>query len=29
MMGRYYPAPGTPIGTAMVFAYRAARHAAA
>ncbi|TAM92964.1 MAG: FAD-binding protein [Jatrophihabitans sp.] len=29
IMGRFYPAPGSPIGTAMVFAYRAARHVAA
>ncbi|WAX56363.1 FAD-binding protein [Jatrophihabitans cynanchi] len=28
VMGRHYPAPGSPIGTAMVFAYRAARHLA-
>jgi succinate dehydrogenase/fumarate reductase flavoprotein subunit len=28
VMGPFYPAPGTPIGTAMVFAYRAARHLA-
>lgn len=27
--GRHYPAPGSPIGTAMVFAHRAARHAVA
>ena len=26
IMGRFYPAPGSPIGTGMVFAYRAARH---
>jgi 3-oxosteroid 1-dehydrogenase len=28
IMGRYYPAPGSPIGTAMVFAHRAAQHVA-
>lgn len=28
VMGHHYPAPGSPIGTAMVFGYRAARHLA-
>ena len=28
LSGRFYPAPGTPLGTAMVFAYRAAQHMA-
>lgn len=27
VMGRFYPAPGSPIGTAMVFSYRAVQHA--
>ena len=26
--GPYYPAPGTPLGTAVVFAYRAVQHLA-
>lgn len=26
LSGRFYPAPGTPLGTAMVFSYRAVQH---